>query len=316
MNVVFMGSPEFAIPTLDALIHDSSFSVKAVFSQPDRPKGRGMKLLPTEVKVRASEAGIPVYTPFPWSTDEVISLLERYTPDVIVVVAFGKIIPEAVLDFPRYSSVNVHASLLPRWRGASPIQSAILHGDRTAGVTTMRMAKKLDAGPIYLQLETEINATDTAVTLQGRLSQMGADLLIKTLNQMRSGNLHEREQDETQVTYAPKLTKEMGWLDGSKKVTELDCQSRAFSPWPGSWVILPDRKKLKIHRLIPAQEHSLSEGVLMSQEGRLYMGCQDGSLEFLEVQNEGKKRQLANDWINEFIGKGGKFPVRLSKIPQ
>ena len=231
LRVVFMGTPEFSVPTLETLIRETD--VVAVYTQPDRPVGRGLKLQPSPVKALAMAHGIPVFTPERVSVPEEIERIRALAPDFSVVVAYGQILKPEVIGVPKYGTINIHSSLLPRWRGAAPIQWAILSGDRETGITTMMIVPKLDAGDILLQESTPIADDDTAETVHDRLSAMGARLILPTLEGVRSGSVTPRIQDETRVTYAKKLVKEMEQLDWSLSVRELDLQVRGLFPWPG-----------------------------------------------------------------------------------
>ena len=214
-----MGTPEFAVPSLVSL--NQNFSVQSVWTQPDRPKGRGLKVFPTPVKEKALELGIPVHAPKKLSEPENFEKIKKDEPDVIVVVAYGKIIQQNILDLPRLGCVNVHSSLLPRWRGAAPIQRAILEGDPETGVTTMRLVPELDAGDILLQSPVRISEEDTGQSVHDRLSRIGADLVVKTLNGLEAGEIEPKVQDEKLVTYAEKLTKQMELLDPKRELSAL-----------------------------------------------------------------------------------------------
>jgi len=233
IRVVFMGSPDFALPTLAAL--DRHYSVAGVITQPDRPAGRGRVLTPSPVKQLAVQLGIDVIQPVKLREPEAQEALKAWAPDLIVVAAFGQILRVSVLELPRYGCVNVHASLLPRWRGAAPIQAAILHGDAESGVTIMKMDAGIDTGAILSQRAMPILPEDTAGSLSVRLAEEGANLLIETLPAYLAGAVALVAQDETRATYASMLTKEQGELDFSKPAETLERQVRAFQPWPGAF---------------------------------------------------------------------------------
>jgi methionyl-tRNA formyltransferase len=311
LRAVFMGTPDFAVPALEALAR--SCDVVAVYCQPDRPVGRGLELKPPPVKVAAQALGIPVYQPEKLSAPGEFERLAAFNPDVIAVVAFGQILRQNVLDLPRLGCVNVHSSLLPRWRGAAPIQWAILAGDAETGVSTQKMVLKLDAGDVLMRDRTAIAANETAQTLHDRLSQMGAGLLVRTIEGLASGSLRGEPQDEAQVTLASKLTKEMEKLDPSKSVRELDCQVRALTPWPGTSVWLaPTGERLKIKRAQPRTEVTSRPGELFEAGGRLFLGAADGCLELLEVQPDGKRALSASEFLNGARGRLKEPSARLS----
>lgn len=243
IKIVFLGSPEFAIPTLDA-IH-KSFQVQGVITQPDRPKGRGRKLTPPPVKSKAIELGLPVLQPRSVNEPSTLDAIKEWAPDVIVVAAFGQILKREILNLPRYGCVNVHASLLPRWRGAAPIQAAILAGDDMTGCTIMKMDEGLDTGPILAQKKTPIYPEDTGGSLADKLAKIGADLLVSTLPQYISGNLKPTPQDDTKATYAPMIKKTDLILDINQDAILLERKVRAFSPVPGAHII-KDGIRIKI----------------------------------------------------------------------
>ena len=253
MRAVFMGSPEFALPSLEALA--AHYSVVGVVTQPDRPAGRGRKLQPSAVKTRALALGLPVLEPERVRAEAAVEQLDSLHPELIVVAAFGQILPASLLAIPARGCLNVHASLLPRWRGAAPIQAAILHGDETSGVTIMRMDVGLDTGPILAQGAAPIQPWETGGELSGRLATLGAKLLLDTLPPYLDGKLQPRPQDETLVTLAPMLKKADGRLDVRREAEWLARQVRAYAPWPGSFL------DLKQGRLLVRRAHSVpSEG--------------------------------------------------------
>ncbi len=290
MKAVFMGTPEFALPCLDALL-DAGHTVCGVFTQPDKPKGRGYALTPPPVKIRAEELGLPVYQPAGVRDGAALEILRSLSPDIIVVVAYGKILPEEILRLPRYGCLNVHASLLPRHRGASPIQWAIVSGDRESGVTTMRMDIGMDTGDIYETAALPIGEEETAEQLHDRLSALGAKLLVSTLSGLEAGTLSPHPQPEEGVTYAPIIKKEMGLLDFTKPAAELYNLVRGFYPWPGTYTFL-EGKRLRVLSARAVAEAG-EVGRLTLSDGRMLVGCKEGSLELLEIQPEGKKRMPA-----------------------
>lgn len=254
INIVFMGTPDFAVPTLEAL-HDSSDHVLMVVTQPDRPQGRGRKTAQTPVKQAAVRLDYPVFQPASIKTESTIQTIRKTEPDVLVVVAFGQILPPDLLSMPRYGAVNVHASLLPRYRGPGPIQWAIINGESRTGITTMLMDQGMDTGDILLTAETDIRSTDTAGTLHDRLSILGADLFLKTLRHMKSGDLSPKPQNHDLSTYAPMLKKADGRINWQKSAVALDAFIRGVTPWPGAFTFHGERR-LKILRASPLRGSS------------------------------------------------------------
>ena len=284
-NIVFMGSPDFALPTLQAL-HEN-YSVVGVVTQPDRAAGRGRELKPPPVKTLAQELSIPVIQPEKLRQPEAIQQLQAWAPDLIVVAAFGQILRQEVLDLPPYGCLNVHASLLPRWRGAAPINAAILHGDEETGITIMKMDAGLDTGPILSQRAVRIGPYETAGSLFGKLSLLGADLLLDTLPGYLTGVIEPQPQPEMGSTYAPMLKKEEGRLDFSQPAAALERKVRAFNPWPGTYFEW-DGSLLKVHRADtrPGKER---EGERLVVDDLPAVGTSDGLLLLEEVQPAGKK---------------------------
>jgi methionyl-tRNA formyltransferase len=292
MNVrtAFMGSPEFALPALRLLAE--SYPVVGVFTQPDRPKGRGRNLAPPPVKILANDLDLPVFQYQSMRETEAMEVLRRLHPELIVVAAFGQILKQEVLDLPRYGCINVHASLLPRWRGAAPIQAAILNGDDKTGATIMRMDAGVDTGPILSQRPLLIRPDDTAGALSERLAQAGAELLIETLPGYIEGKIEPRVQEtfEVEPTYAPMLKKEDGLLDFSRSAKDLERQVRAFNPWPGAYFIWLGNI-LKIHRARPieAEDSSIPPGKTLISNDLPAVSANPGVLLLEEVQPPGKK---------------------------
>lgn len=291
-SIVFMGTPAFAAPTLEAIIQ-AGFEVKLVLTQPDRPVGRGQKLSMPPVKAIALEHNIPVLQPERLKgNEEVFEAIKAAAPDAIVVVAYGQFLPKSILDLPPFGCVNVHASLLPKYRGAAPIQWAIADGEATTGVTTMLMAQKMDAGPILLKEETPILPEDTTETLSLRLSEMGGKLLVETLNKLFAGTVTPKEQDETQVTFASLIKKEDGIINWERPASEIANRIRAFSPWPGSTTTLDD-KTIKIREAIALPGHGTpGEIVGLTPEG-WQVGTGEGLLLIKKVQLPGGSSQPA-----------------------
>lgn len=294
-SIVFMGTPEFAVPTLEALLA-AGYPVKGVFTQPDRPVGRGKEIAMPPVKQAALAAGIPVFQPQRLRGDaEALETLRRLAPDCIVVVAYGQILPEEVLNLPRYQCLNVHASLLPRYRGAAPIQWAILNGDSETGVTTMLMEKGLDTGPMLLKASTPIGPEETADVLGRRLSEIGADLLVRTLPSWFAGELVPEPQDDALATYAPMLKKEMASLDWSQGAKTLHDRVRGLYPWPGTTTTLAGQTVKILASSVsdrPAGDAAPGTIVGLSDEG-WEVACGSGTLRVRQVQIPGKKPQAA-----------------------
>jgi methionyl-tRNA formyltransferase len=293
-RIVFMGSPEFALPSLRALV--GAYKVVGVVTQPDRASGRGRELKPPPVKLLALELGIPIMQPEKLRAPEAMEGLRAWAPDLIVVAAFGQILKPDVLDLPRYGCLNVHASLLPRWRGAAPINAAILHGDQETGVTIMKMDAGLDTGAMLTNRSMRIPPDGTAGSVTEALSHLGADLLIETLPRWLAGEIQPQPQDDSLSTYAPMLKKEEGWLDFTRDVYELERQVRAFNPWPGAFMDF-DGATLKIHRAhvapLPLGEgvgvRAVEVGQRLTLANQPAIGAGGGLLVLDDVQPAGKK---------------------------
>jgi len=286
-KIVFMGSPNFAIPTLKALIEN--FTVEGVVTQPDRPAGRGRKLTQPPVKVLAQEAGIPVIQPQRLHKDsEAMNQLRNWEPDLIVVAAFGQILKPEVLDLPPFGCVNVHGSLLPRWRGAAPVNAAILHGDTETGITIMKMDPGMDTGPMISKRYIPILPEDTAGSLFEKLAVLGAELLVETLPGYLRGELLPQPQDDAQATYAPMLNKSEGELDFNQPAADLARKVRAFNPWPGTFFEWSGTS-LKVHAAHPEGPGTPGIGVLTTSGNLPAVGTSVGLLTLDEVQPAGKK---------------------------
>ncbi|MCX7608751.1 MAG: methionyl-tRNA formyltransferase [Anaerolineales bacterium] len=302
LRIVFMGSPDFAVPTLEALA--ARYPIVGVVTQPDRPAGRGGTLKPPAVKEAALRLGLPVIQPEKLRQPEAMAQLRAWAPDLIVVAAFGQILRQEVLDLPPLGCINVHASLLPRWRGAAPIQAALLAGDAETGVTIMKMDAGVDTGPILAQRAIPIAPDETGGSLFEKLSRLGADLLLETLPRYVSGEIVPRPQPEEGVTYAPMLKKEDGLLDFSQPAAALERRVRAMNPWPGAyfeWRGAP----LKVLRARVGEAKSPGAGRRLTVEGRPALGCGEGILILEEVQPAGKRPMPgkaflagARDWTN------------------
>ena len=290
-----MGTPEFAVPVLQTLIDTQM--VVGVVCQPDKPAGRGRQLRPPPVKLAATAAGIPVYQPRSLRREEAAAPLHEWRPEVIVVAAFGQILRRHVLDLPPQGCLNVHASLLPRWRGASPIQHALLAGDATTGVTLMRMDEGLDTGPMYVQEALLIQPDETAATLHDRLAALGGDMLRRHLDDILAGRISPTPQPEAGVTYAPLIAKDAGWLDWSRPAVELDRLVRAMTPWPGAFTPWGD-EMLKVLRARPAVG-ALPDGppgLVARTAAGLVVVTGAGGLLLDEVQLAGKRAMSADDF--------------------
>ncbi len=301
-RIVFMGSPDFALPTLEAL--HRAFDVVGVVTQPDRPAGRGRALRPPDVKVLAERLGLPLIQPKTLKSQDAIDQLKQWAPDVIVVAAFGQILREDVLNLPAYGCLNVHASLLPRWRGAAPVQAAILNDDAT-GVTIMKMDPGLDTGPILAQSQIEIEPKMTAGELFDILAQMGADLLVEILPKYLRGEIHPQPQNDAESTYAPRLAKSDGLLDFNQPAAFLARKVRAFNPWPGAFQFFDDTR-LKIYMAHATAMEDAGIGRRYVFEDKPAWGTADGLLVLDEVHASGKSRVTgqeflrgAKDWIEE-----------------
>ncbi|HZP18515.1 MAG TPA: methionyl-tRNA formyltransferase [Terriglobales bacterium] len=299
LNLVFCGTPQFAVPTLHKLV-ESGFKIHLVLTQPDRPKGRGLELVSSPVKKAAEQLGLPVYQPEKIKTNEDLrARLQEIAPEAIIVAGYGRIIPSWMLHLPKHGNINLHASLLPKYRGAAPVQWAIANGETVTGVTTMRLDEGLDTGDILLQKELAIAETDTAETLAPRLAAIGADLMVETLHGLDAGAIHPRKQDNTRASLAPLLKKEDGRIDFSRNAGEIYNRFRGFQPWPGAFTAFRG-KGLNIGAMKPAGEH-VPQAELLVKDNRLFAGCgEQSAIELLEVQPEGKKRIAARDFVHGY----------------
>lgn len=297
MKIVFMGTPDFAVPSLKALL-EAGHKIQAVFCQPDKPKGRGMKLVAPPVKNVASENNIPVYQPVSLKNggEEYIESLEKLAPDCIVVAAYGKILPKSVLDIPKYGCVNVHGSLLPKYRGAGPIQWAVLNDEKATGITTMLMGEGLDTGDMLLKCETEIGENETAAELFDRLAVMGADLIVETLDKLEKGEVIPEPQNEEEATYAPILTKELSSIDFSKSAREVHKQICGLSDWPCASTLIGG-KRLKIYHSEIVDGNSDKPAGTVVNNKDLTVACGEGLVRFTEIQAEGSKRMPTADYL-------------------
>lgn len=298
MKVVFMGTPDFAVPTLEKL-YEKGYDVACVFSQPDKPKGRGYKLMPPPVKEVALAHNTKVLQPLSMkkAADEYINELKEIAPDVIVVVAYGKILPKEVLEIPRLGCVNVHGSLLPKYRGAGPIQWSVLNDEKETGITTMLMGEGLDTGDMLLKASTEIGENETSAELFDRLAIMGADLLIETLEGLEKGEIIPQKQDESLSSYAPMITKDLCNIDFSNSVRKIHKQICGLSDYPCATTIL-NGKRLKIYRSeIVSNTPTNKQNGEVVDEKQLCVACSDGIIKFTEIQAEGSKRMKTADYL-------------------
>jgi len=316
MLLVFCGTPRFAVPTLEKLA-EAGHSVPLVVTQPDRPRGRGMDVAVSPVKEAATRLGIAVLQPVTIKNNaEFRSQLAAIRPDAIIVVGYGRIIPQWMIDLPRLGNLNLHASLLPKYRGAAPIQWAIANGESVTGVTTMRIDAGLDTGDILMQREIAIGLEDTAETLGPKLASIGAGLMVETLRGLETGQVRPTPQDHAQATLAPILNKEDGRMDFSRSATHLFNRLRGFQPWPGAFTTFKG-KTLQVHRAQPRQHAAkLTPGEVAVEGTRLLVGCGEGfgkdkdknagtALELIEIQVEGKRRMTAQEFINGYRPKSG-----------
>lgn len=298
MRIVFMGTPDFAVPSLQALI-DAGHDVCAVYTQPDKPQGRKQILTAPPVKTLALEHDIPVFQPNTLKNEDEQARLRELAPEVIIVVAYGKLLPKAVLDIPPHGCINVHGSLLPRWRGAAPIQWAVIAGDEMAGVTTMQMAEGLDTGDMLLTYETKVGEKETAGELFDRLAQSGAELLTQTL--VKLDEITPRPQDDAQSCYAHMLDKQMAVIDWSKSAHEIDCLIRGLNPWPIALTTLSG-ERLKVFAAEKAAGNGEPGTVLEADPKKgLTVACGEGALGLTEIQLVGGKRMKATDFLRGHV---------------
>ena len=304
MNLVFCGTPQFAVATLAALAAAGN-DISLVVSQPDRPAGRGMQIAPTPVKARAAELGLPVTQPDKIKNNaEFRAQLEALKPDAIIVVAYGRILPKWMLDLPRLGCINAHASLLPKYRGAAPIQWAIANGETVTGVTTMKIDEGLDTGDMLLKREIEIQPDDTSITLSPRLAQLAAELTVETLRALEQDKVTAQPQDNNTATLAPLIQKEDGRTDFSRPAREIHNRLRGFQPWPGVFTRFRG-KTLNFWQTKPLDSHSLASGEVRAEGDSLLVGCASSTLAVSELQPEGKKRMSAREFINGYRPKEG-----------
>jgi len=296
LRTVFMGTPAFALQTLQGLV-DAGCNLVGVYTQPDRPKGRGKQMAAPPVKELARQHGIPVYQPHKLRQPEVVAELEALAPDLIVVVAYGQILPQSVLDIPTHGCINVHASLLPRYRGAAPFNKAIIDGATETGITTMYMDVGLDTGDMLVKKTLTIGAEETAGELHDRLAVLGREAMEETLRQLCAGTLRREAQDDAQSSYAPMMKKEDGRIDWSRSALEVHNQVRGLDPWPGAYTSL-DGEMLKLARTTPQDNGDMPPGtVIAADRDGVRIACGSGTLLVRELQLAGRKRLGAADFV-------------------
>ncbi len=300
MDLVFCGTPQFAVPTLRALV-EAGHSVRLVVTQPDRPVGREQQITAPPVKQTAQQFGIPVVQPEKIKNNlEFRAQLEQIAPRAIVVVGYGRIIPKWMIDLPPLGNINLHGSLLPKYRGAAPVQWAIAMGETVTGVTTMRIDEGLDTGDILLQRETAIAPEEPALTVGPRLAEIGAPLMVETLAGLEAGTINPTPQDNTRASLAPILKKEDGLVDAARPASEIVNRWRGFQPWPGAYTTFRGRN-LALHSLNAMDSSELAPGELRVEHDKLIAGCGGGTaIEILELQPEGKRRMSARDFIHGY----------------
>ena len=294
MRIVYMGTPDFAVPALEKLAQSPDYTVAAVFTQPDKPKGRKMVMTPPDVKVCAEKLGIPVFQPSSMRSEEAYNSLKELNPDVIVVAAYGQILPKAVLDLPKFGCVNIHGSLLPKYRGAAPIQQSVLDGEKVTGVTTMLMDVGLDTGDILLKAETEIGENETAGELFDRLAVLGGELIIETLDKLKKGEITPQKQDESLATHTSKISKKLCPIDFNKSAFEVHNKVRGLNPWPVAVTEIAG-KTVKVYSS-RVSDMSGAAGTILSLKP-FVVACGDKSVELIEIQPQGKKRMTAQAFL-------------------
>jgi methionyl-tRNA formyltransferase len=298
LKIIFAGTPEFAAVALQALIDDGQ-NIVAVYTQPDRPAGRGRKLSASPVKQLAQANSSPVEQPASLKDEAAIKTLRSYDADVMIVAAYGLLLPQTVLDIPTHGCINIHASLLPRWRGAAPIQRAILAGDKQTGITIMQMDAGLDTGDMLLKIAVPIYDDDTAGSLHDRLAKTGGEAIVKTMAQVKDRQLVAEKQDEHSATYAQKLQKQEAWIDWSNSAAQIDRQVRAFNPWPIAQSML-DEKVIRIHAAAVSEQQTDQAAGTIIEQGRdtIHVSCGEGVLELEKCQLPNSKPMKISDILN------------------
>jgi methionyl-tRNA formyltransferase len=303
LRIIFMGTAELSCASLEKLAGDKHVSVLAVVTQPDKPKGRDLKLAPSPVKILAEKLNVPVLQPLKARDEQFISQLRELKPDLLVVVAYGQILPQTILDLPRFGCLNVHTSLLPKYRGAAPIQWAIADGEPETGVTIMKMDAGLDTGPVLSTRRTPILSADDSQILHDRLALLGAELLVETIPEYVAGKIQPQPQPATGSTYAAKIQKEDGKIDWNQPATQIWNRLRAFTPWPGAFTLLraePKPQLLKILKAEPVENSGRAGEILSADKTGIVVGCGEKALRILELQREGGKRLPAAAFLMGF----------------
>ena len=298
MKILFMGTPDFAANSLQKLI-DNDYEIVGVFTRKDTPKGRGMKMMPTPVKEVANKFDIPVFQPQTLKEEGVLDTISSLNPDIIVVVAYGRLLPEEILNFPKHGCINVHGSLLPKYRGAAPIQWAVINGDKTTGITTMYMSKGLDEGDMLVKDEIDILKNETSGELFERLMLLGGETLIKTLNQIENGTAIRVPQNDLDATFAPMLSKDMGNLDFNQSADEILCKIYGLNPWPSAYTTL-NGNKIKIFSAEKVEDYTgnIEVGTIYDINKGLFVACGDNTAIFItEIQVIGKKRMPVLEYL-------------------
>jgi methionyl-tRNA formyltransferase len=303
LRVIFCGTPAFGLPTLKLLLRESDFSVEAVFTQPDRPRGRGQEPAQSPIKQAAVDAGIAVHQPEKIRSEYATEIIRQIAPDAAVIIAYGQIIPRALLDIPRLGWINLHGSLLPKYRGAAPVQRAILAGEKQTGLTTMRIDAGLDTGPILAQLPVQVGADETATELLASMSEIGASMVLDTLRKLERREITPRAQDDSQATLAPPLRKEEGRIDWAQPAAAIYNRMRAFDAWPGTYTNFRGRMchiwGRPAERGLAAVEAGASPGTIVQRRGAVLVACGQGTwLQIEFVRAEGRKRVTAKEFAN------------------
>ena len=299
MNIIFLGTGEIGLPSLKAIYDSSDHHIISVFTQPDKPFGRKAELKPSEIKKFAQSKNIPIYQPYKIREKEAIDQLILGNPDVLVVVAYGQILPEAVLRIPKIACINLHASLLPLYRGASPIQAAILNGDEQTGLTSMYIAEGLDDGDLLKSKELIIDQDETGGSLHDRLAALGPELLIESLNLLSIGQAPREEQDHDQATHVSKLSRSDGEIDWNKSAESIERKIRAFDPWPGTFTYFPDGTLVKIFPPVSIEKNRDGQpGVIISnQSDHFTVSCGVGTMSFSSIQPAGRKKMSLSSYM-------------------
>jgi len=302
MKVVYMGTPDFAVPPVETL-YNEGFDIPLVITQKDRPRGRGKKLQPTAVKKKAIELGLEVYQPDNINSSESVEVLEKIAPDVIVVTAYGQILKREILSMPKYGCINIHASLLPKYRGAAPINWAIINGEEKTGITIMEMEEGLDSGPMLLQSSIEIKEDDDAQKIHDRLSYLGSRAIIQVLREISEGSIKKQLQDDSKATYASKITKDLGKIDWEDRGKDIKNMIRGLKPWPSAYTDY-EGKSMKIHNVDVIDKFINGENgkvVKVSKDG-IYVNCSDNCIVVKEIQMPGKRKLSVDEYL-----RGNKF---------